>query len=202
LQARARQIYQSLTEEQCDVFMYDYFERRRKLDFGNAAQAARTLTQLFALVGDDQQIIRRLGPETLNTIAWNSASRTGTREDIAMKAAELAERAKSMTPENASLWNTLGVCQYRAGELQQAIESLNTSMALHQLHESYDYFFLAMAYAKLGDKAAARQWYDRAVQWTDQNSPTDLALLSFRTEATEVLGLPKASSATGPSAPR
>ena len=32
---------------------------------------------------------------------------------------------------------------------------------------SFDWFFLAMAHRRLGDRDEARMWFDRAVQWMD-----------------------------------
>ena len=52
-----------------------------------------------------------------------------------------------------------------------------------------DWFFLAMAHWKLGNKDEARAWYDRAVQWMDKNQPKNEELGRFQAEASELLGL-------------
>jgi hypothetical protein len=46
-----------------------------------------------------------------------------------------------------------------------------------------------MAHWQLGEKDKAREWYDRAVQWMDNNQPTDEELRRFRVEAAELLEL-------------
>jgi hypothetical protein len=46
-----------------------------------------------------------------------------------------------------------------------------------------------MAHWQLGEKDQARRWYDKAVQWMDQNKPKDEELRRFRAEAEELLGL-------------
>jgi len=64
-------------------------------------------------------------------------------------------------------------------------------MELRRGGDSTDWFFLAMAHEKLGDKEKARQWYDRATRWMDKNQATDEELRRFRAEATQVLGVDK-----------
>ena len=60
-------------------------------------------------------------------------------------------------------------------------------MQLRNGGDSYDWFFLAMAHWRLGEKEKGRQWFDGAVQWMDKNMPTDKDLGRFRTEAAQVL---------------
>jgi Tol biopolymer transport system component len=62
-------------------------------------------------------------------------------------------------------------------------------MELRKGGDSFDWFFLAMAHEKLGDKEKARQWYDRATRWMDKNQPTNEELASFRAEAAQLLGV-------------
>jgi hypothetical protein len=54
---------------------------------------------------------------------------------------------------------------------------------------SIDWFLLALAHGKLGEKDQARAWYDRAVSWMDTNQPNNEVLRHFRAEAAELLGL-------------
>jgi hypothetical protein len=44
-----------------------------------------------------------------------------------------------------------------------------------------------MAHWQLGAKDEAREWYDLAVQWMDQNDPKNEDLRRFRAEAAELL---------------
>ncbi len=50
-------------------------------------------------------------------------------------------------------------------------------------------FPLAMASQKLGKRAEARRYYDRALVWMKTHFPSDVENLRFRDEAAEVLGL-------------
>ena len=92
-------------------------------------------------------------------------------------------------PKEASYWNTLGTARYRAGDWQGAIEALEKSMQLRSGGDAFDWFFLAMAQWQLGHKDEARNWYDKAVAWTEENQRNNEELRRFRAEATELLGI-------------
>jgi hypothetical protein len=55
--------------------------------------------------------------------------------------------------------------------------------------DAAQWFFLAMAYWKLGEKDKARAWYDRAAAWMDKHHPNSGDLRRFRAEAAQVLEL-------------
>jgi hypothetical protein len=46
-----------------------------------------------------------------------------------------------------------------------------------------------MAKWQLGDRRAAREWNDKAVEWMQKNQPNDAELIRFRSEAAELLGV-------------
>ena len=50
------------------------------------------------------------------------------------------------------------------------------------------WFYLAMAHWQLGDRAQARTWYDKAVDWMDKNETTDEDLKRVRAEAAALAG--------------
>jgi hypothetical protein len=85
------------------------------------------------------------------------------------------------------------VAHYRAEDWKAAIEALTKSTKLSGGGNSVQWFFLGMEHQKLGMKAEARQWYDRAVQWMEKNAPKDEDLQRFRAEAEEVPGIRKES---------
>jgi serine/threonine protein kinase/Flp pilus assembly protein TadD len=104
------------------------------------------------------------------------------------RAVELAKEAVTLAPNHPGLWSTLGVAHYRAGDWKRAIEALAKSMELQRgAQRSFDTFFLAMAHWQLGEKAKARQWHDKAVQWMENNDPTNVVLRRLRAEAGELL---------------
>jgi serine/threonine protein kinase len=130
----------------------------------------------------------------LNNFAWLLATCPEPRLRDASQAVELAERAVALVPEEGTYWNTLGVAQYRAGNWDVAIGDLEKSMRLRKGGDSLDWFFLAMAHWKKGNREEARRWFDRAVRWMDQHRPNDDELLFFRVEATELMGVKEKTS--------
>jgi tetratricopeptide (TPR) repeat protein len=136
-----------------------------------------------------------------NNQAWVLAKNRDLQIRDRGRVVELAQKAVELVPDpgpprpdfagpRGTMWNTLGVACYRARHWKKAIEALNRSMELSKGDgESFDTFFLAMAYWQLGEKEKARQFYDRAVQWMNKNSPGDEELPQFRAEAAELLGV-------------
>jgi tetratricopeptide (TPR) repeat protein len=133
-----------------------------------------------------------------NSLAWMLATATDPKLRDPGQAVEFAKRATELAPDDGSIWNTLGVAQYRAGEWQLAIDALNSSLKLRNGGDSADWFFVAMARWQLGHKDEARQWYDKAVEWMDKNAPKNEELLRFRAEAAELLGIAEPQPSTDP----
>jgi len=125
----------------------------------------------------------------LNYVAWDLIMFPERANADMQRALRSAEEAVSLAPDEGNYYNTLGVARYRTGDWKGAIEALRTSMELgHWAGLSFDAFFLAMAHWQLGETEQAQEWFDRAVQWMDENKPDDPELLRFRAEAVELLG--------------
>jgi serine/threonine protein kinase/tetratricopeptide (TPR) repeat protein len=137
----------------------------------------------------------RLGPDHPDTVASLFklarllASSTDPKVRNAGRALELAKEAVESSPKGGHLWNALGIAHYRAGGHKAAIAALEKSMELRKGGDSFDWFLLAMAHWQLGEKDKAREWYDKAVKWTDKNEPNNEELRRFRAEAAELLEL-------------
>ena len=98
---------------------------------------------------------------------------------------------------------SLGKLHYRTGDWNATIESLQKatewrfgsigggSGVYEENADGFDWFFLAMAHWQLGEKDEAREWYERAVEWTENNKnrEDDEALQRLRSEAAELLGI-------------
>jgi tetratricopeptide (TPR) repeat protein len=162
---------QQLVEADARLSMADRQAKAR--DYSH--RAATLLKDGFEAAGDD--------PETLNDLAWFLVSCTDSRLRDPARAVELARKAIARSPEAGSIWNTLGVAQYRARAWDQAIEALTRSMELTSGGSPADWFFLAMDYWHKGEKDKARSWYVKAVQWMEQHKSQDEDLLRFRAEA-------------------
>jgi serine/threonine-protein kinase len=150
---------------------------------GLPQEAERVISQALALAPEDARL--------QNNLAWNIVLTCRLRVDAARLAVRMAKQAVEKEPQNAAWWNTLGAAQYRAGDWKAAAAAHHRSMELRAGGDSYDWFFLAMAHWRMGDKQLSRDWYERAVQWMDKNKPFDLELRQFRAEAADLLGLPQ-----------
>jgi serine/threonine protein kinase/tetratricopeptide (TPR) repeat protein len=137
----------------------------------------------------------RLGPDhpdtlrTMNLLARLLATSSDPEVRNASREVELARKAVELAPKEGNYWNTLGAAFYRAGEWKASIHALETAMELRNGGDSFDWFFLAMAHWRLGEKDKAREWYDRAVQWMEKNQPKNEELRRFWAEASELLEL-------------
>jgi serine/threonine protein kinase/tetratricopeptide (TPR) repeat protein len=131
-----------------------------------------------------------------NELAWLLATCPDANLRDPPRAVQLAAKAVALRAGDGSLWNTLGVAQYRAGKWEASIEALNKSMLLRNGGDAVDYFFLAMAHWRLGHKDEATKWHAKALQWLrnheqalGNNQPARVALHRFRAEAEELLGM-------------
>ena len=106
------------------------------------------------------------------------------------RAVRLAKKVVTARPESANYRNTLGVAYYRSGDDRAAVAELERAMSMQAGGTSMDWFFLAMAHWRLGDRDKARIWFDRAVQWMDRHKPQDDELCRFRAEAQAMLADP------------
>jgi tetratricopeptide (TPR) repeat protein len=124
-----------------------------------------------------------------NNLADLLANSPDTKQRDGRRAVAFAQLAVKAAPSNGIFWSTLGNAQYRAGSWKEAVAALKRSMELRKGGDSFDWFFLAMAHWKSGEKEKARTWFDRAVQWMDKNQPRNEELGRFRAEAAELLGM-------------
>jgi uncharacterized protein HemY len=97
-----------------------------------------------------------------NELAWFLAVCADPRFRNPARAVSFAQKAVNQVRQNGGFWNTLGMAQYRAGQWQKAVTALEKAMALGKGGNSSDWLFLAMAHWQLGEKEAARRWYDKA----------------------------------------
>jgi tetratricopeptide (TPR) repeat protein len=138
-------------------------------------------------------------PRVLENLAWHlTISDDPTIRDPA-RAVALARRAVELAPDNGIIWNTLGLASYRAGSWGEAVRVLERGLDLPLKRTTLGndmamtWFYLAMAYGRLGQDQKARSWYDKAARWMDENAPKDEGLNHrLRAEATELLRIQNA----------
>jgi tetratricopeptide (TPR) repeat protein len=169
-------------------------------ELGKLLWATGRREEASALFGQAEQEWRKTSNQPRGRDAlgwfWFLAACPDERFRKPKEAIELAEKAIEGSPKLGVLWRTLGVARYRAGDDRGAVTALEKSLELgvngwgyRTRPDSSEWFFLAMAHWRLGDKEQARKWYDKAVEWTDKNRPGDPELRRFREEAAEVLGV-------------
>ncbi len=126
-----------------------------------------------------------------NALAWLLTNCREVKLRDPQRGLVVARKAVDLAPYSAFAWQMLGWAHYRAGDWKASIETLEKSCALDNPKggDAFQWFFLAMAHWRLGDKDKAREFYDRAVQWTDKNQPNNEDLRRFRAEAAGLLEL-------------
>jgi tetratricopeptide (TPR) repeat protein len=152
-----------------------------------AAAMFREAGQLFAENAAKPGAAR----EHIHALAWFLADCPDTSFRDARRAVELAQSVVQADPQSARFWACLGVAQARAGQWQDADESLRKSMQLGSEGDSHLWFILAQTQWQLGNKEAARKWYDQAIAWMDENQPRNEELRRFRAEAESLLEIKK-----------
>jgi eukaryotic-like serine/threonine-protein kinase len=173
-----------------------------EVDLGDLAKPQLTRKQKA------QQAIERyrLNPEVrpqsakaCNELAWSLLTATEAYRD-SEQAVPLAEKALRLEPENTLYRNTLGVAYYRAGRYREAVEILEINLAKQKDWAlSFDLYFLAMGYHRLGETVRARDYFDWAVRWTKAQNDLPAGqteeLTAFQAEAEEVLDVKKVDGA-------
>jgi tetratricopeptide (TPR) repeat protein len=171
-----------------------------KDDQGILAQSLFGLAQILSKKGRNEEAaktyrrfleLQPASPVGNNNAAWFLATCADPKFRDPSRAVKLAQKATELAPMEGTYWNTLGAAHYRAGNWKEAIAGLEKSMELRKGGDSFDWFFLAMAHWKLGEKEKARTRFDQAVEWMDKHQPRDEELRRFRAEAAELLGVSK-----------
>jgi serine/threonine protein kinase/WD40 repeat protein len=135
-----------------------------------------------------------------NTVAWHYVT-AAAAEGRGPRVLPLAQKAVALEPGNVMHVNTLGVVFYCLGRYQDAIHCLEENAKSDADFFAFDGYFLAMAYHRLGNSSAARDWFERSDAWFKQH--TDLPavwskeLATFRSEAAALLGMKDSLSASG-----
>lgn len=158
---------------------------------GKHADALQLHEETLALRETKLPLDHRDTLESMNAVAWILATCPDRKLRNPEKALALAKHVTERAPQKPNFWNTLGAACYRNGDWQGTIRALGRSMELGKGGDASDWFFLAMAHWRLGDKKQARQWYDRAIEWTEKKKPRDEELRRFRAEAAELLEINK-----------
>ena len=142
----------------------------------------------------DEPLVRDRLARCCNDLAWELANSPQPKCNLE-RALALIRRAMELDPDRSTFRNTLGVVQYRAGQYNEAIGTLEKNLAAgHGQSDAFDLFFLAMAHHRLGRRVAARSCFDRAMTWVREQKNLDKRhlddLAAFRDEAEAALAGP------------
>ncbi len=99
-------------------------------------------------------------PLALNNLAYKLSMEPGKLDEAAV----MAEKAKTASPENPAILDTLAWIHYKKGLYFSAVRNLEAATKNPQNATPVRLLHLAMAYQKAGDKTKASQTYRRAVQ--------------------------------------
>jgi serine/threonine protein kinase len=155
----------------------------------NAEKRTREAHESYGAAAEQYRLAVRhaASAKPFNDAAWFLANCEDRAVADPAEAVDLAQQAVNRDPDAGNYWNTLGVAYYRLGDYQAAVETLTRSMALRSGGDGYDWFFLAMAQWRLGQKEQARGWYEKAANRMHTMRPEEFELPGFKAEADAVL---------------
>jgi tetratricopeptide (TPR) repeat protein/serine/threonine protein kinase len=156
-----------------------YYRGWAQQNLGQWGEATADYSKAVELAPHNDTANRRL--------AWVLATCPDEKLRDAARAVELAKKAVLLVPKQGTLWLTLGAAHYRVRDWKAAAAALDLSIVLRNGGDSNEWFLLAMSHWQLGNKAEARKWYDKGVEWMDKNQPENKELRRFRAEAAELL---------------
>jgi tetratricopeptide (TPR) repeat protein len=100
-------------------------------------------------------------PRRLNEASWAAIRQPKADIDRHRRAVQLAEVAHRLEPENGEYLTTLGIAQYRVGQIQPALETLTRARPINTMRLNGDYpadlAFLALChFQQIGSIEQAR----------------------------------------------
>jgi serine/threonine protein kinase len=123
----------------------------------------------------------------LNTYAWMLALDLHTDSNDIKKSVELASKAVAIAPKNGSFWNTYALSLYRDAQYPQALDAIEQSIELSKGGTTLDWFLKSMISSQLGDSHESRSWFGRAESRRMAQSPGNVELQRFSSEARRLL---------------
>ena len=122
-----------------------------------------------------------------NSLAWGLVVREDPENWEPIRAIQLAEKAVELVPTASAYINTLGAAYYRAERFERAEETLLRAIESSKGGTAWDWYFLAMTYAQLGDLQSAESWYEKAERWSRSQDPLDPEVARIQDEAKSLM---------------
>lgn len=127
-------------------------------------------------------------PDLLDNFAWYLVAVPDHRRRRPEEALRLSRQAVQEVPSKNGYYNTLGLAEYRNDLWDRAIASLHRSIELDAGTDPTDFFFLAMAQWRRGDRSEAEQFFQRGVDAASKDSANQPEWRMFWGEAADLLG--------------
>ena len=131
---------------------------------------------------------------SLQGLAWPLVAAEDEQKRNAKVALQLAQELVALVPDGYFVARTLGVAHYRNEDWQASIDELQRATGgklkargENTTHHAIPWFFLAMAHWQLNEKDKAREYFDQAVQWMEENDSDNVELNRFRQEAERLI---------------
>jgi tetratricopeptide (TPR) repeat protein len=170
----------------------DYYRTALELDASNAP-AQFCLANILRVRGKPEEALVRFqiscdllptDPNPLNGLAWELATCAEPRFRAPADAVALAQKVVDLSLKQGDDRDKPG--RDRLGNYWKSLDIADGGDGRYVCE---DWYFLAMVNWKLGRKDEAREWYDRAVEWTVKRAPNDEELRRFRAEAAALVGV-------------
>ena len=123
-----------------------------------------------------------------NDLAWLLLNHPDLESHGSAYALTLAAQVVQKCSDREVYWNTLGAAYLRNGDPTAAVAALNRAIALAGEDNPFNHVFLAMAYARLGDREQAQHWLAQAILLKEQDYPDHPELTCFCDEARAAVG--------------
>lgn len=158
---------------------------------GKYAAAETLLAQVLEI---RRRVLGPTHPSTLKSmdkLAWDLVADPDPRQRRPKEALQLVRSAGQGALEDAEQGTTLGLVEYRNNDWNGAIAALNHAVELEKgTDDPSDFFLLAMAHQRRGDKDQAEQLFQQGVEGTKKNQGNQLECRMFWAEAGRLLGKP------------
>jgi tetratricopeptide (TPR) repeat protein len=143
----------------------------------------------------NQPELRRRWCDCANDLAWLEIHHLELPESDLPSVIALARRTVELCPDSPAYWNTLGTACFRAGDNESAVTALGHATELGG-GTPFDDVFLAMAYARSGNRQQAEHYLAQAVASMERGYSGHPELVRFCGEAQAILNEnPKTSTA-------
>jgi len=149
---------------------------RSDIFLGNRERILKDLERYADLVGglnDANEVA-----EVYSSMAWRLI-RTQQPMGGPEIALELMQKAHKMQPNNWNYLLGLGAAYYRTGHWEEAIAHLTESALLGGGENVCIDFFLAMAYWQSNEEDRAKNYYNKAIEWMEDNRTGKIWLAGY-----------------------